>query len=99
MTETSISLASILSGVLGANILGFFFPKYSFGIIGNSIAGVFGSVFFIKSIGKLGIDPTSIVASIKSYYLLLSLNLLVSFSGGFFAIVIARALKNKADEK
>lgn len=93
MTETSISLASILSGVLGANILGYFFPKYSFGITGNSIAGVFGSVFFIKSIGRLGFDPTSIVASTKYYYLLLSLNLLVSFLGGFAAIVIAKSLK------
>lgn len=99
MTETSISLASILSGVLGANILGYFFPKYSFGITGNSIAGVFGGVFFIKMIGRLGINPTSIVHSVDAYYWLLFLNLLISFLGGFTAIVIAKTLKNKADKR
>ncbi len=63
MTTTLISLISILIGIIGANTIGFVLKKYSFGIIGNTIAGVFGSVFLIKSLGRLGFDPVSITNS------------------------------------
>ena len=51
MTETLISLLSILLGIVGANSTGFVFKKYSFGVVGNTIAGVFGSILLIKSFG------------------------------------------------
>ena len=38
MTATLISLLSILTGIIGANILAITFKKYSFGIVGNTIA-------------------------------------------------------------
>jgi len=98
MTETSISLVSIIIGIIGANIMGLIFKKYSFGIIGNSIAGVFGSVFFIKSLGRLGFDPISIMQSGTLNAKLLIINLLISFIGGFIAIVFAKKLKNKMNK-
>lgn len=50
MTDTLISLISILFGIIGANSTEYIFKKYSFGITGNTIASVFGSVFLIKSV-------------------------------------------------
>jgi uncharacterized membrane protein YeaQ/YmgE (transglycosylase-associated protein family) len=92
MTPTIISLISIILGIIGANITGTFNKKYDFGSIGNTIAGVFGSVFFIKSFGRLGFDPISIVNedNLNSFFLLL--NCLVSFFGGVIAVIIAKKL-------
>jgi hypothetical protein len=95
MTETSISLLSILCGLISANLLGVIFKKYSFQMVGNSIAGVFGSIFFIKALGRLGFDPTSIMATGSVNTLLLILNLIVSSLGGAIAIFIAWKLKQK----
>ena len=82
MTDTLISLISILIGIIGANLMGFLYKKYSFGLTGNMIAGVFGSILCIKSLGRLGFDPVSIMESGNTNLLLFGLNCVVSFFGG-----------------
>jgi len=83
---------SILIGIIGADLTGYFFKKYSFGITGNTIAGVFGSIFMIKSVGRLGFDPVSIMQSGDVNIVLLILNFLISFAGGVVALIIAKKL-------
>ncbi len=95
MTETVISLISILTGIIGANMTLFTFKKYSFGIIGNTIAGVFGSVFFIKSIGRLGFNPISIMQSGDFNIYLFTINSVVSFCGGLIAVIFIKKIKEK----
>ncbi|WP_139958122.1 hypothetical protein [Flavicella sediminum] len=98
MTATLISLISILLGILGAISLGFYLEKYSFGIIGNTIAGVFGSVFIIKSFGRLGFDPASIVYLNSFNTSLFILNAVISFSSGAAALVFIHFIKKKLNE-
>jgi len=98
MTETLISLVSIFIGIIGAIITGLIFKKYSFGFIGNSIVGVFGSIFFIKSIGRLGFDPIAIMHEGSVNYSLLILNLTVSFLGGGIALFLIKKLKMKMNK-
>jgi uncharacterized membrane protein YeaQ/YmgE (transglycosylase-associated protein family) len=95
MTETLISLVSILIGIIGANITGFIFKKYSFGVIGNTIAGVFGSIFLIKSFGSLGFNPLSIMQNGTFNSSLLIINYIVSFFGGSIAVILISILKSK----
>ena len=95
MTETLISLISIVCGVMGANMTGFIAKRYSFGITGNSIAGVFGSIFFLKLFGRLGFDPISIMCSGSINVKLFILNSLVSILGGCIAIIVAKSVKRK----
>ena len=95
MTATLISLISIVIGILGANICGIKKKKYSFGFIGNTIAGVFGSIFLIKSIGRMGFSPNFIVHSGELDYSLLTINMFVSFFGGYIAVIVIHKLKSK----
>ena len=98
MTETLISLISIFIGIAGANLTGVIFKKYSFGLIGNTIVGVFGSVFFIKSIGRLGFDPMSIMQSGNVNITLLIVNLIISFCGGMIAVILLKMLDKKINK-
>ena len=93
MTATLISLISIFIGIIGANSTGYVFKKYSLGIIGNTIAGVFGSIFFIKSFGRLGFDPQSIMQLGSISYSLFFINAIVSFFGGGIAVILISKLK------
>ncbi|MFK5959032.1 MAG: hypothetical protein QM495_09220 [Lutibacter sp.] len=93
MTATLISLISILIGIIGANSAAFILKKYSFGIVGNTIAGVFGSIFFIKSFGRLGFDPMSIIKLGNIDFKLFTLNIIVSLFGGITAVILAKKLK------
>ena len=95
MTGTLISLISIFLGIAGANVVGCFFKKYSFGIIGNTIAGVFGSIFLIKSFGRFGFNTNSIMQLGNVNYYLFIVNLIVSFFGGSIAVILISKLKNK----
>lgn len=95
MTDTLISLISILIGIAGANIIGYIFKKYSFGIIGNTIAGVFGSILLIKSFGRLGFDPKSIMQLGNVNHNLFIINSIVSYLGGSVAVILISRLKNK----
>jgi uncharacterized membrane protein YeaQ/YmgE (transglycosylase-associated protein family) len=98
MTATLISLISIFIGIIGANFTGYFFKKYSFGIIGNTIAGVFGSILLIKSFGRFGFNPKSILQFGNVNYNLIIINILVSFLGGVIAVVLISKLKNKMNK-
>ena len=95
MTATLISLISVLIGIIGANITGYIFKKYSLDFIGNTIAGVFGSIFIIKSLGRLGFDPNSIMESGNVNFGLLALNIFFSFLGGAIAVILIYKLKIK----
>ncbi len=88
MTATLISLISVMAGILGANLAGSIFKKYSFGLVGNTIAGVFGSVLLIKSFGRLGFDPSSVMESGSTNLLLFFLNIFTSFSGGYYLLFL-----------
>jgi len=85
-------------GIIGANLTGYIYKKYSFDLIENSIAGVFGSIFFIKSLGRLGFDPISIMEQGNVNYSLLILNLFVSFFGGVLALILLKKLKQKMNK-
>lgn len=98
MTDTLISLISIFIGIIGANITGYIFKKYSFGIIGNTIAGVFGSIFLIKSFGRFGFDPKSIMQLGSINYSLFIINIIVSFLGGVIAVILISKLKNRMNK-
>lgn len=95
MTGTLISLISILIGIIAANLFGYFKKKYSFGTIGNTIAGVFGSILFIKSFGRLGFDPWSIMNDGDFNGFRLAINMIVSAFGGAFAVFVITKLKKK----
>ncbi|NMH85980.1 hypothetical protein [Flavivirga algicola] len=95
MTDTLISLISIVCGIIGSNISGYIFKTYTLGIIGNTIAGVFGGIFFIKALGKFGFGPKSIIQSGDVYFSLFALNLFISFVGGAIAVILIHKLKTK----
>ena len=95
MTATLISLISIIIGIFGAYTAGYIFKKYSLGIIGNTIAGVFGSVLFIKLFGRLGFDPKSIMQYGIINFGLFALNSIVSLFSGAFAVILVYKLRNK----
>ena len=95
MTETSIALAGILVGILGANLAGLLFKKSTFQLTGNSILGVFGSVLLIKSLGRLGFDPVSIMQTGELNTLLWIFHLVVSLTGGFCAVLMAKKILTK----
>jgi len=95
MTDTLIALISIFIGIIGANSTSLFFKKYSFGLIGNTIAGVFGSAFFIKSIGRLGFSPQAIMQTGTVNVNLFVINALVSFCGGLIAVLLLSKLATK----
>jgi len=95
MTETLISLLSILVGIVAANVTGAIYKKYSFGVLGNTIAGVFGSIFLIKSFGRLGFDPLSIMDNGMFHISLFLVNCLVSILGGVLGVIVMKLISNK----
>jgi uncharacterized membrane protein YeaQ/YmgE (transglycosylase-associated protein family) len=95
MTTTLLSLISILVGIIGSNLTGYVFKKHSFGITGNTIAGVFGSIFVIKSFGRLGFNPQAILETGTVNYGLFTLNSIISFLSGAIAVILIYILKQK----
>ncbi len=95
MTATLISLLSILIGIIGANLMGFFAKKHNYDLVGNSIAGVFGSVFLIKSFGRLGFSPNLVAQAGEVNLAMLVLNLLISFAGGGLALFLVKKINDK----
>ena len=95
MTATLISLISILIGIIGANTSGYILKQYSFGLIGNTIAGVFGSIFLIKSFGRLGFSPFYITEHASFHVWLFIINSAVSFLGGALALILIKKLQLK----
>ncbi|WP_072349371.1 hypothetical protein [Flavobacteriaceae bacterium A100] len=98
MTGTLISLISIFIGIIAANLFGLFKNKYSFGFIGNTLIGVFGSILLIKSFGRLGFNPWSIMNNGDFNSLLLTINLIVSALGGVLGLVFTRFIYNKMNK-
>lgn len=98
MTGTLISLVSILIGIIAANIFGVFYKKYSFGFIGNTLVGVFGSIFLIKSFGRLGFDPWSIMQNESFNTTLFVVNCFVSILGGVLGLVVAKLIYKKLNK-
>lgn len=99
MTETLISLISILIGIIGANSIGLAIKKHSFGVIGNTISGVFGSILFIKAFGKLGFDPLAIMEQGTFHSSLFIINCLVSFTGGVLVLMFLKKVYTKMNKK
>lgn len=99
MTDTLIAITSLLVGIVGANCIGLLCRNCSFGLIGNTIAGVFGSALLIKSFGRLGFDPKAIMFSGTVDLTLFSVNMFVSFLGGGLAVLAACWLKKTIKKK
>ena len=99
MTETSISLLSILIGIISANLYAYISNKKQFGFTGNTIIGVFGSIFLIKSFDRLGFAPDDIVVQGTLNILLLTINMIVSSLGGILIFILANYLHKKASSK
>lgn len=98
MTQTLIALLSISAGIIGANIFSLIFKNHSFDVVGNTIAGVFGSIFFIKSLGRLGFDPNSIMETGDTNILLFIINIIISLIGGALAVFMASNLKKRMNK-
>lgn len=98
MTETLISLISIFIGIVAAISTGIILKKYSFGLIGNTIAGVFGSIFLIKFFGRLGFNPQSIMQDGKFHTSLFIINCVVSTLGGVLGLIIIKIIYNKLNK-
>ncbi|PIK16425.1 hypothetical protein [Halobacteriovorax sp. JY17] len=95
MLESLISLFSIFIGVAASNITGLFLEK-KWMTTSNSIAGVFGSIFLIKAFSRLGFAPQHIVGFQSINYLLFSIHILMSITGGsLMALLYYKLLKEK----
>ncbi|MGJ8550142.1 hypothetical protein [Winogradskyella wichelsiae] len=99
MTGTLIALISIVIGIVAANVTGYVYKKYSFGVIGNTLIGVFGSVFLIKSFGRLGFDPWSIMNDGDFDGVRLIINLLVSALGGVLGLIVTKMIYSKMNKE
>lgn len=99
MTETLISLLSILIGIIAANIFGYFKKIYSFGFTGNTIIGVFGSILLLKSFGRLGFNPWLVMKDGNFNGFLFTINLIVSALGGIFALILIKKIYTKINKK
>lgn len=98
MTDTLMALISIFIGLISANLFGFYAKKFSLGLIGNTIAGIFGSILFIKIFGRLGFGPKDIMHSGETNLFLFTINSLVSIIGGVIGLILAKTFEKKMDE-
>ena len=98
MTASFIALLSVFAGIIGANLLGLFFKKYTLGLIGTTISGVFGSVFFTKSFGRLGFSPNFILVHQQFNNKLFITNLIVSLIGGSIGLLFAFWMQQKMNK-
>ncbi|MDF4204367.1 hypothetical protein PXD56_15440 [Maribacter sp. SA7] len=95
MTGSLISLLSIAMGIIAANIMGLMFKHYSFGVTGNTLIGVFGSILVIQTFGRLGFNAWYIIEDGDFSSSLLTINLVVSTLGGCLALVVAKIVYQK----
>ena len=98
MTGTLISLISIFIGIIGANVFGYVKKKFSFGFTGNTLIGVFGSIFLIKSFGRLGFDPWSRMNNGDFDAFRLVINMIVSALGGIMGLVLVKYIYRKMNK-
>lgn len=95
MTGTLISLISIFIGIMASNLFGYFKSKYTFGFTGNTLIGVFGSILFIKTFGRLGFNPWSIMENETFHTSLFLINCVISGLGGILGLIASKAIYNK----
>ena len=95
MLESLIALLGIFFGIIGANLFASIAPDKSLGFTANTLIGVFGSVFFIKSFGRLGFSPPAIVQNGNMDLILLATNLSVSFFGAILFLLLFRFVTRK----
>ncbi|NRD22624.1 hypothetical protein HNV10_05190 [Winogradskyella litoriviva] len=95
MTGTLISLISIFIGIISANVFAYFKNKYSFGFTGNTLIGVFGSILFIKTFGRLGFDPWAIMGDGIFHSSLFVVNCLVSIFGSIIGLIVIKSITIK----
>lgn len=95
MTATLISLISIAIGIISANLTGFFYKKKSLGLIGNSISGVFGSIFFMKLIAKCNLNIQNIIINHKFDITLFIIIIAISIFGGCISVIVLSKLKKR----
>ncbi len=98
MLHSLISLVSIILGIVGANLIGITFKNYSLGLTANSILGVFGSIFFIKTFGRLGCSPHFIVTQGDINLFLWAINTVLSFCGGVIFLLLMSKIKAKINK-
>lgn len=98
MTGTLISLISVFIGIIAANIFGALKKAYTFGFTGNTLIGVFGSILLIKTLGKLGFDPWSIMKGGSLNAFLFSLNMLMSGLGGILGVFFIKQIYIKINK-
>jgi len=98
MTTTLISLISILIGIISANTLGLIYKKYSFDFTGNTIAGVFGSIFLIKSFGRIGFGANHIITENQINIIPFIINIIVSTAGGILALIILKKIHTRLNK-
>ncbi|MFY0713673.1 hypothetical protein J1D01_08355 [Seonamhaeicola sp. NFXS20] len=99
MTGTLISLISVFVGIIGANLTGHFKKKYSFGLTGNTLVGVFGSILLVKTFGRLGFDPWSIMNNGDFNGLRLTINIMMSALGGILGLIAVKKVYFKMNKK
>ena len=99
MTHTLISMISIFVGIAGAYILVLLKKEFSLGFTGNTIAGIFGSIFFIKLFSRLGFGPFAIMETGELNVLLFSINITVALLGGAIGLILARLVINKMNKE
>ena len=99
MTDTLIALISIFIGIFGSNLFALLKKKYTMGFTGNTIAGVFGSIFFIKVFGRLGFGPMAIMQSGEINDLLFTINMIVSFFGGVIGLVLTKLITYRLNKR
>lgn len=95
MTETLISLISILIGIIASNLFGYFKKAYSFGLVGNTIIGVFGSILVLKAFGRLGFNPWSITKNGSIEIDLFLINIAISAIGGILGLIATKFITSK----
>lgn len=98
MTDTLIAIISIFIGIIGANVFGAIKKGYTMGFTGNTIAGIFGSIFFIKIVGRFGFDPVSIMKSGELNGILFAINMMVSLFGGAIGLIAIKLINNKLNQ-
>lgn len=94
MTPSLLALLSITFGIIGTNLFALLYNKYSFKFIGNTIIGVFGSIFFVKMFGRLGFSIKQVVSS-NHVNSLFAINIIVSIIGGILFLILLKKVTNK----
>ena len=92
-------IIQLSSGFLGGKFIGIFYPKYSFGTIGNPIVGIFGAILGNKfgkrmHLGLLSNEPPFPVSSV-----LVLQSILLTLVASFLFVALAGLIKNRLEKR